>query len=266
VWLPVAQKIAYANSINPKNVNGSVVAIDRYCAIKLHGTQPAGQADMSFAPEEGLPSVTVQPDGSVVDSTGANLGLASAFQETPKQQGTVGVGGIFTPGIDTSQAFGKAPTPVTPSAPLLTPQQQTALFGAVGNLLSTTGTAISAAIQGNNQLELARLQSQTQTEIARLTTQSQQSMNAGNLTLAQQQSQAAAQLQMFQNLLASQSQNNTVWYVAAGIAAVLVIGAAIYFAPSRGAASSSETTPRRSTRSSSASRITVPRSSTSSRG
>lgn len=268
VWLSRAQKLKYGSAISQSNPSGPVRAIDNFCNMRLGGkTKPAGQTDVISYPGQADMTFTgngaegYDSSGNVYDASGGVVGgttptttpavtpsttpepvvptetpsvgtttLPPSVQPPtdiiPKSETTGGVATDFSAGGQTA-----AKTPTAPSAPLLTPQQQTALLGAVGSILNTTGTAIAAAIQSGNQLELSRLQTQAQLEIARLQTQSQQSMSAGNLTLAQQQSQAAAQLQMFQNLLASQSQTNTVWYVLAGVAALVVIGAAIYFAP-----------------------------------
>lgn len=245
VWLSDDDKLAYAAKIRNSDQRVTVSVINDYCKRKLQSsTKPAGQAsDLVYEDPRGGADMTFNLDNTVTGRDGTTYDAGGSVGETPytppastgaTAPSTIPEGTnnptVFLPPSATGGTTNVTPY-AAPSAPLLTPQQQTALLGAVGGLLSTTGTAISAAIQSNNQLELSRLQTQAQLEIARLQTQSQQSMSAGNLTLAQQQAQAAAQLQMFQNLLASQSQSNTLWYVLAGVAAVVVIGAAIYFAP-----------------------------------
>lgn len=251
VWLSADDKLAYASKIRNSDPRVTVSVINDYCNRRLLAsvkpsalTKPAGQAsDLVYNDPSGGADMTFNLDNTVTGRDGTTYDAGGAVGETPytppastgaTAPSTIPEGTnnptVFLPPSATGGTTNVTPS-AAPSAPLLTPQQQTALLGAVGGLLSTTGTAISAAIQSNNQLELSRLQTQAQLEIARLQTQSQQSMSAGNLTLAQQQAQAAAQLQMFQNMLAAQSQGNTLWYVLAGVAAVVVIGAAIYFAP-----------------------------------
>lgn len=256
-WIRLSSsgKLSYAKSINPKNPQASIRSIDQYCNAKIiKGTKPAGQADSN--PPADM-TFTVDANGDVTGSTDANGHQydASGNDITPgvapipaysssnpeATNPVVTAGTTFGPtGNVTSTTSGTTTTPA--SAPLLTPQQQTALYNTIGSILNTTGSSIAAAIQANNQMQIAQMQSRAQIEIATLQTEAQRSLAAGNVTLAQQQQAQMAALQQFNGILSQQSQSTTTMYVLGAVAVIAIVGAAIVFWP-KGQPQSSSTQP-----------------------
>jgi len=104
-----------------------------------------------------------------------------------------------------------------------------ALFNTVGGALNTTGATIASIVQSNNQVQIAQLQTQTQQQIAALQSSATQAQQQGNFALAQQNAQAAANLQRFNAyLLTRQQQPNIALYVVAGLAGLVIIGGIVY--------------------------------------
>lgn len=146
--------------------------------------------------------------------------------------------------IGAQQNTGVGTTVVTPVTTNATSAQNQALYNSIGPALNTTGAAITAAIQSNNQQQLAQMQLAAQTQIAQLQLQAQQATAAGNLSLAQQRLSQLGPLQQFQAQLNASTQQNTTLYILGAIVALGVIGAAVYFRPMQSGGGSS----RRSTR------------------
>jgi len=111
------------------------------------------------------------------------------------------------------------------------PTDNTALYDAVAGGLNTAGTTIASIIASNDRVQIAGLASAAQLQIAALNQQANAARNAGNMTLASQAAQRADQMQMFYaQLQAKNAQTNTPMYLLAGLAALGIVGAVIYFA------------------------------------
>ncbi len=118
--------------------------------------------------------------------------------------------------------FGTPSGPTT--EPINTPEktaQDMALYNTVAPLIGFTGDGIQAAIASNNTQQLAVIRLNSQAQIAQLQIQAQQATASGDLALAEQKSQEAAQLQQLNMQLGATGSSLTALYV---IAAVVVVG------------------------------------------
>lgn len=281
VWLSPADKLKSAINVDPRNPQGVMRAIEQHCNAKISkGVNPAGQAGASPQPDmvfdsagnsydtatgtaydangnvvPPTPTTIVPPDNTQTTAPSAtpetsfpsSVTLPPAYSETNPTNNTPGAVTTASTNFGPTGNVTSTTSGNTTSNPLLTPQQETALFSAVGSILNTTGSAIASAIQSNNQMQLARMQSQAQIEIATLQAESQRSMAAGNMTLAQQQIQQMGQLQQFNGVLSAQSQQTIGMYVIGAIVALGIIGAVVYFMPKGPSGTQAITTPVAST-------------------
>lgn len=201
--LSPAEKISRVSAFGPRDRVGAVRTVDRICGNEAMRLRPAGQADMTFSIQEANPGVSFDTSsGNATDSSGNTYDSGGNPTSQPPSSGGGG----------------------------MTSAQQTALFNTIGGALNTTGSTIASIVQSNNQAQIAQLQTQAQQTIATLNAESQQATAAGNIALAQQRSQQAAQLQTFMmQYLGQQRPSNTGLYVVAGLVGLTMIGAIVYF-------------------------------------
>lgn len=212
------------------------VVVNSYCRgiltpqAGLFKTQPAGQAQ----PYD-LGTITGSSTGSITDTADpfATVGLAA----------TGGDPALATPSGGLTDASLAA---LAGNTSLLTTQQQTTLFNAIGSTLSMAGSTIAGIIQSGDATQRAALASQIGVRIATLQEQLTAANAAGNTLAAQRATSQLALLNPLHSQLVSPAASATMGYVVLGLA-VAIAGGIIYVAtkPTKRRASKTRGNPSR---------------------
>lgn len=123
------------------------------------------------------------------------------------------------------------PTPVTTQSintPAKPGDTQQALYNLIGPSIGFTGDAIKTAIETNNQQQLAMIQIASNRQLAMLQIQAQQAAQSGDLALASQKQQEAADIQQLNMQLSGSQGSITALYVIGALMVAGIIGAVVY--------------------------------------